>query len=81
MAVFLALAIASLLVQPVLSYIIDRKGLRKFPAPSYAGLSSLWRIWQNLQCRHFQAVDKAHRDLGTPSELHQVTSQSPILRP
>lgn len=62
---FLAVAIAGLLIQPVFTYIIDKKGLRKFLAPSYAGLSSLWRIWQNLQCRHFRVVDQTHRELGT----------------
>lgn len=44
---------------------MDHKGLRKFPAPSYAGISSLWRISHNLRFRHFQAVDEAHRQMGT----------------
>jgi cytochrome P450 len=63
--VLLIVAVLGLFVQPIASYFSDRKHLRKFPAPSYAGLSSLWRILQNLKCRHFLAVHDAHRKLGT----------------
>lgn len=56
---------AVLFIQPVLVYFLDRKGLRKFPSPSYAALSSLWRISHNLRCKHFLAVHEAHANLGT----------------
>ncbi|OQV05294.1 hypothetical protein CLAIMM_10060 [Cladophialophora immunda] len=51
--------------QPLLSYLNDAKHLRKFPAPSYAAFSSLWRIRHNINKRHFVAIHQAHRDLGT----------------
>lgn len=52
-------------VQPLIVYFIDRKKLRKFPSPSVAGLTSLWRINCNLQYKHYQAVHDAHKNLGT----------------
>jgi cytochrome P450 len=63
--VILVLAVVGLLVQPVFVYIVDRKRLRKFPAPSFAGLSSFWRIFNNIKCKHYIAVHKAHQKLGT----------------
>lgn len=39
--------------------------MRKFPAPSYAGVSSLWRILHNLQKRHYLAIHQAHEKYGT----------------
>jgi cytochrome P450 len=53
------------IVQPIISYFLDRKHLRKFPAPSYAGFSTIWRIIQNLNYRHYLAVHQAHQELGT----------------
>jgi len=44
---------------------MNKKGLRKFPAPSIAGLSSFWRIFHNIKCQHYLAVHKAHQELGT----------------
>lgn len=61
----LASAFVVVFVQPIVTYIRDSKNLRKFPAPSYAGISSLWRIFKNLQYEHFLAVDEAHKKLGT----------------
>lgn len=52
-------------LHPVFSFLLDRKHLRKFPAPKYAALSSFWRIIQNLKCRHYLAVHDAHEKLGT----------------
>lgn len=57
-----ALAIS---IQPLLSYLADRKHLRKFPSPSFAGVSSIWRMWHNFFNRHYLVVDAAHRKLGT----------------
>lgn len=56
---------AAALVQPVVSYLADRKHLRGFPAPGLAGLTSFWRVWHNLHNRHYLAVDRAHKQLGT----------------
>jgi cytochrome P450 len=61
----LASAFVVLFIQPIVSYVRDAKHLRKFPAPSYAGISSLWRILKNLQYQHFIAVHEAHQKLGT----------------
>jgi hypothetical protein len=58
--VILASATVVLFLQPIVSFFRDAKHLHKFPAPSYAGISSLWRILKNLQCEHFLAVHEAH---------------------
>ena len=52
-------------VQPIYSYLQDAKQLRRFPSPSFAGVSSLWRVWQNLKRKHYQAIHEAHQRLGT----------------
>ncbi|KAK0638420.1 Benzoate 4-monooxygenase [Lasiodiplodia hormozganensis] len=52
-------------LHPFVSYFADRKNLRQFPSPSFAAVSSLWRISHNLRLSHYQAIDRAHRDLGT----------------
>ncbi|RDW91649.1 cytochrome P450-21 [Coleophoma crateriformis] len=61
----LALVIMVVFVQPIITYVLDPKHLRKFPSPQYAGLSSIWRIIQNLKKRHYLAIDDVHRRLGT----------------
>ncbi|EXJ73420.1 uncharacterized protein A1O5_03180 [Cladophialophora psammophila CBS 110553] len=63
--VLLGTVAVAIFIQPILVYLLDLKGLRKFPAPSYAALSSLWRISHNLRCRHFLAIHQAHEKLGT----------------
>lgn len=65
LAVVLLAAAFIIFVQPAIAYFLDKKHLRKFPAPSYAGLSSIWRISHNLHKRHFRAVHEAHQQLGT----------------
>jgi len=65
LAVLVAVIVIILFIQPIAVYVFDRKGLRKFPAPGYAGLSSLWRILHNLRCRHFLAIHEAHEKFGT----------------
>ncbi|KAJ3949046.1 uncharacterized protein N0V96_000156 [Colletotrichum fioriniae] len=50
---------------PITSYLVDRKGLRMFPSPGVAGISSLWRIFHCLRYQHFMAVHEAHETLGT----------------
>ncbi|KAK5064242.1 hypothetical protein LTR84_000075 [Exophiala bonariae] len=54
-----------LFIQPLVVYAVDRKGLRKFPSPSYAAVSSFWRIIHNLRKEHFLAIHEAHTNLGT----------------
>lgn len=71
--------------EPIVSYIRDTKKLRQFPSPSYAALSSIWRITQNINGRHYLAVHSAHQQLGThvriapnhvsisdPSAMHDI---------
>lgn len=59
------IAILAAVIWPFISYIVDRKHLRKFPAPRFAGLTSFWRIYHNLGYRHFLAIHEAHQKLGT----------------
>lgn len=62
------IAITSVLVlclQPIISHLRDSKHLRRFPSPSYAGLSSIWRIHKNLHYKHYLAIHEAHKELGT----------------
>ncbi|KXS94371.1 hypothetical protein AC578_2517 [Pseudocercospora eumusae] len=58
--VILALPLHRLII-----YLEDKKGLRRFPAPSIAGVSSLWRIWHNQRFIHYKAVHQAHLRLGS----------------
>lgn len=53
------------ILQPIYSYFRDARGLRQFPSPSYAGLSSLWRIGHAIRKKHYLAVHNAHKALGT----------------
>lgn len=62
---FIIVVILAILVQPLISYFVDRKSLRRFPAPSLAGFTSLWRIWHNLQNKHYLAIHHAHKQLGS----------------
>ncbi|KAL2669787.1 hypothetical protein Neosp_015232 [[Neocosmospora] mangrovei] len=61
----LSFAILGLLVFPIVRYLWDPNGLRKFPSPSFAAFSSFWRVWHNLHYNHYAAVDNAHKRLGT----------------
>lgn len=61
----LCLSVLGLLVSPAVKYIWDANGLRKFPSPSVAGLTSLWRLWHNINFNHYQAVDDAHERFGS----------------
>jgi cytochrome P450 len=63
--VLFVVAAVLLAVKPVVSYLADRKHLRKFPAPSYAAVSSLWRMLHNLRRRHYLAVHEARQRLGS----------------
>ncbi|KAF3806050.1 High-affinity glucose transporter RGT2 [Colletotrichum gloeosporioides] len=64
-AVFPALVLWFAVGAPITSYLADRKGLRKFPSPGFAGISSLWRIFYCFRYQHFAAVHEAHKTLGT----------------
>ncbi|KAI3546337.1 hypothetical protein CSPX01_04416, partial [Colletotrichum filicis] len=64
---------------PITNYFVDRKGLRIFPSPGVAGISSLWRIFHCLRYRHFIVVHEAHESLVRTSALVQTTFPSQIL--
>src|ERR1700753_3599457 len=59
------LAFVIIFIQPIIVYLLDKKGIRKFPSPSFAALSSLWRISHNLRRQHYRAVHEAHQRLGS----------------
>lgn len=65
MIALIACAILYPFLQPLYSYFKDDYQLRQFPSPSFAGFSSLWRIWYNIQKKHYLAIHQAHKDLGT----------------
>lgn len=46
-------------------YLIDKQGPRKLLAPSYAGISSLWRVSQHSKRKHYLAIHEAHQRLRT----------------
>ncbi|KAI5459472.1 cytochrome P450, partial [Mariannaea sp. PMI_226] len=52
-------------VYPFISYLWDKNGLRKYPSPSVAAFTPLWRIWHNINWNHYAAVDQAHKHLGS----------------
>jgi cytochrome P450 len=64
-AIFVGVCFAYLAIAPFISYLRDVRSLRKFPSPSYAALSSIWRITKNIKKKHYLAVHKAHMELGT----------------
>ncbi|KAF3003996.1 hypothetical protein E8E14_008164 [Neopestalotiopsis sp. 37M] len=49
----------------VARYFYDPKGLRQFNGPSIAGYSSFWRIWHNINWRHYLVVEEAHQRFGS----------------
>ncbi|VUC22947.1 unnamed protein product [Clonostachys rosea] len=61
----LGLVAIGLFIVPLIQYMWDADGLRKYPSPSFAALSPLWRIWHNIHQRHYVAVHEAHKRLGT----------------
>ncbi|OQU96204.1 hypothetical protein CLAIMM_02317 [Cladophialophora immunda] len=61
----LGLGLVGLVFYPFFYYILDPNKLRDFPAPSLAAYSTLWRIWNNIQQKHYAAVHEAHSRLGT----------------
>jgi len=62
---FTSAACVALFIWPIIYYFADPKHLRKYPAPAFAGISSLWRIYKNLQFKHYLAIHEAHTQLGT----------------
>lgn len=64
-SVLAVIIVAVFVLQPLLVYLKDSQGLRKFPTPSFAGISSLWRVIQNLRYRHYLSIHEAHKTLGT----------------
>ncbi|KAH6880645.1 cytochrome P450 [Thelonectria olida] len=37
----------------------------RFPTPAFAGVTSIWRIYQCLRYKHYAAIHDAHQALGT----------------
>jgi cytochrome P450 len=77
----LAGLVLTLVVGPVISYLWDQKKLRSFPSPSFAGFTSLWRMWHNVHNNHYLVVHNAHKELGThvrigPNHLSVVAPQA-----
>lgn len=65
MKVLASAAFIGLFLWPIVYYFVDFKRLRKYPAPAFAGVSSLWRILKNLQHKHYLAIHDAHTRLGS----------------
>lgn len=57
-------AAAILILHTTGRYFKDTKKLRRFPAPSIAGLSPLWYMWHGWKGRQYRAVYEAHQRLG-----------------
>ncbi|KAK5198454.1 hypothetical protein LTR96_007933 [Exophiala xenobiotica] len=60
----LAVGLLYLCISPIVVYFLDKNKLRRFPAPSVAGFTSLWLMrwsWSNERFRH---VDQVHKELG-----------------
>ncbi|KAH6981572.1 cytochrome P450 [Ilyonectria sp. MPI-CAGE-AT-0026] len=60
-----ATLIYAIAIAPIASYLIDKKNLRRFPSPTFASVSSLWRVAHNVKYRHYSAVHNAHEELGS----------------
>ncbi|CAK7200339.1 hypothetical protein SEUCBS139899_003030 [Sporothrix eucalyptigena] len=55
------------LVYPIVAYLVDRHGLRKYPAPGPAGIAAftpLWQMYYNYFGVKYLAVDHVHKQLG-----------------
>ena len=52
------------LVRPLFLYFKDDKNLRRFPAPSIAGITNLWSAHHVRIGRRSLEVHKAHKELG-----------------
>jgi benzoate 4-monooxygenase len=76
---FLCLSLLGLFLFRVLRHFIDPWGLRRYPAPSITGFTSLWRLYHNLQWKHYAAVHRAHQQLGT--HVHIAPNHISILDP
>ena len=61
---WLGFALVITLAYRVLVHFIDRKGLRRFPAPSVAGFTELWLLYQSSTGQRFKSIDRLHSTLG-----------------
>lgn len=61
---WLAAGLVTALAYPLCAHFIDRKGLRRFPAPSFAGFTELWLLYNSSTGQRFKTIDKVHRKLG-----------------
>ncbi|OAA56310.1 Cytochrome P450 [Niveomyces insectorum RCEF 264] len=62
--VAVAVAVVGALLYPLVVYLRDENGLRKYPAPSVAAFTPLWQMYHNYHGRKYLAIDAAHRRLG-----------------
>jgi benzoate 4-monooxygenase len=58
------LSLGAVVCYAVGCYVVDKKNLRRFPAPSIAAFTPLWLMYHNWLGRRYKAVDAAHRELG-----------------
>ncbi|OQU96086.1 hypothetical protein CLAIMM_02220 isoform 2 [Cladophialophora immunda] len=59
-----ALAVLCAVGIPIARYLLDPKGLRKYPSAGVSGITSLWSMWHNGRMKRFMAIHKAHERLG-----------------
>jgi cytochrome P450 len=64
MTVLLSVVLIAVLLYPVAYYFWDPYNLRAFPAPSIAGITSLWAARLTLQRNRSQKIHDAHQRLG-----------------
>lgn len=57
--------VSLIILASVVQYLLDRKGLRRFPSPSVAAHTALWAAYHNLYGQRYLAVDAAHQSLGS----------------
>lgn len=48
--------------------------LRSFPGPRMASMSKLWHVYQNLNSRNYELLDKVYRDYGEFVRIGIVSS-------
>ncbi|KAL1888578.1 hypothetical protein Sste5346_009447 [Sporothrix stenoceras] len=60
----IAALIVAAIVYPIIAYVVDRDGLRKYPAPSIAAYTPLWQMYHNYFGLKYLAVDRVHKQLG-----------------
>ncbi|KAF2488652.1 cytochrome P450 [Lophium mytilinum] len=75
------LLLGAVIVWPVFNYFRDRKRLRRFPAPSVAGFTNIWMMYQQYNHNRVLATHDAHQKLGKavrvgPNHLSFISRQA-----